>query len=1714
MADWRSGGSGGEKPGKPPRPAKPEPQAKPASSPPQQPAAGKAGGDWRGKAGSSATPAGTATGSTRSWTGAGPDAGPASGSTLARYAMIVVLFCVVTAAIGGFLWWLFARPGKAPLHVISVGRYDDPELVESPFGDSDRATLRGVNQANIEVFPREKTDNDNYLARLLAEGLIGSGGGGLKGGGPTSRIVTVYVNALALERENRLYLLPQSADVARMEPGAAASGAELKAVLAAVADSLRRSTTAWVVLDLHAAQEIFGHREIAWRDRLEEALQALEPEQRKRLVITLACDNGEQNWSSSELGTSFFGHFFRLGMAGEFVQRGKVVKVSTLAELRKTMDSEVVAAVAGRRFASQHPVWLAPEGFDWNLSVVGATRAEDVQPTPVPGIAARQGQLDQAWEQLLANRPQAWRWDPAAYAVAEARLVQLEQLALFASNGAFESALNEALSAIARIAGPIEAGQISWIEREQHQRFALPRRNWSHDYDALDELVARAEPPSFLQPPPATPDPAAPPGPDATVSANDRPVYVWKWLVRAAATGDRQSRAAVFRADVLGRAFQYAGTGPDSLEQNLLRLLLREVEWTAADESGAREESVASAILLFQQLQGLGTRPVPELAAWLEPALAPVESRFLRALDWLLAGSFDEAAREFQATRGLLQGLAAETVGPEAAMLARDAALRELPLQILHELRLYQFANESETAAIRGRLQKYSQLAVLNGVLQEQLAQPPIWPPAGLVSETGTKLEQGLQEARTLYREWVDEQCRVDRNAKLNPQTFRNLTIALANPLTPLQARGTLHTIAARFLGESVADWELGDRSNIAQPPQRSAAPALEEFLAGLPTAGDRDRWSRLLDGRTQEQIRTVFAEEVGQVAALEAAPAGGARNQLAAADSKSRWLLPALAGALSTQRELQLPAWPWSASQQRWRWEAAQYRLWQTRRLAQAGWGDNDLAVVTSPEQMLFWRLAESCRPESLLAGAAPIDALIPRFREDWSAPLRQTATLLGSLRPRFGKPGEEVDQGQERQRTGLEIGGEQWSAVSEVGIENQGKRMELREESGTVRTGLPMDLSVAERRYSGLSVDLKPWKEAAAGGRYPESVLRVRGNWTRSPVDWRLAVRERIQYQVQFEQQPQTAATVRVLPPTSPPVINVVLLLDCSDSMNIDVDRPFAEQDGAPVTGKVKLLELVKDQAGRLLEGLERVQLDRQADVNLCLMPFGLKKAPQGVTPFDPVRPQIFRSKLGPLTPEWKDGLEACIRKLEPEGATPLYDAMREACQLLQKQPGTSRLVFVLSDGVNDTRGEDGLSGTARNVMESVGECRVSVFHFDYFDQWIERALQQALEDPVKKKEIEEYYRIFPEQLPEYFQTQRNLELKLKEAGVGELIELGRSGDQFVYHRYEPSDFNAMVNDLEAAIPRLKVRVSGSNGFASEDPDQREFVITEGLPCDVTVTAEGPFFGSASRTLRVVGGETVRLTFDINGPQLRMPSFRDDHPEFEPAGSAPDRNARSGQLYLNPVGEQGGRWKYQFGFGESPATGDVFIQRPAFLVTELIEPDVGPKSGRRILLSDTGFLPGRHFPIAETASVQLQTQRHRVRMWHAATVPECVRRVPAWSERNDEEIAQDLQNALNELGCGDQELRLARAGNQWTVTLQRREAGGAGRPGGLFVICPSAVRSDRTYDLTRSEETHVFTLQPAADGSGAELWLTTVERLDAALDGNLQRYDSGPGG
>ncbi|MEZ6136901.1 MAG: hypothetical protein R3C53_18555 [Pirellulaceae bacterium] len=469
MSNWRESNSGGGKK-KQPKLKSPKP-VQLGNAPRPQPAGG-----WRGKSKGKVAAGTTSNTPARSWTGAAPGTEAMGGAAIRRWLIIGVLFVLASVLSIYFLREAFFKPRPLPMFVFSVGDHESsPELLENPFGNSQREQLQSINRVNLFAQAVTQSDNDNALASLSSptwiEKFESIRSKAIQPGGPSKRFACIYVcSYAAFTDDDQLVIYPQNTS-----PFGGPAGVKLEDLLASAASSVPRGTFAWVVLDLQLPPVIanLGDLDPQWESAARKAISQLDEDLQKRLLVTLPCGNGEQNWLAPEYSSSFFGFFFRQLLEGRSANTNILMPNLTIEKFREYLSDRVANDVSNRRFARQTPVWLPEENLEQRVSqlqVLTVGRQQD-EVLPKPNIEAAQlAVIDELWRGVSGKYSRAYRWDPLGYAKIESQLLALEEVALN-QPGSFSKAKQLVDLAIAELRIPEANLDVSLIEDVTRNRY-------------------------------------------------------------------------------------------------------------------------------------------------------------------------------------------------------------------------------------------------------------------------------------------------------------------------------------------------------------------------------------------------------------------------------------------------------------------------------------------------------------------------------------------------------------------------------------------------------------------------------------------------------------------------------------------------------------------------------------------------------------------------------------------------------------------------------------------------------------------------------------------------------------------------------------------------------------------------------------------------------------------------------------------------------------------------------------------------------------------------------------------------------------------------------------------------------------------------------------------------------------------------------------------
>lgn len=1653
MADWRDNNPK-ERKLQSPKPFKPK--AKTAT---------KENRGWKKKE-TASSGASRAPSSERNWTGGGPEPEMISNSFVKRWLAIIALFSVAMIGLGWFIYLTFLMPKPLPLVVLSVGKYEAAELAENAYGDAQRAKLGSTNSTNVRALIAEQFSNDNGLSGLanadwlqnfdqIKTKVIGAGG-------PGRRVVAFYISAYARfaasgKGAEQLRVLTQNdvfAATNSTEKLAKDAGVPLSVLLENIARSVASNHIAWVILDLRAPTVVsnLGDLNPPWETAAQAAFGSLPDNLADRLLVTLPAKNGQRNWLAPEYSSTFFGHYVTQLLAGKFAWKGVFKQELTFAEIRKLLGEKVEKEVTDRRYALQQPVWLPEPNFDaaarTQVVTMGPDQQEETSAAEI--VEGNFGHILDAWAKLsghMENPLRAYRWDPLGYSQAESQLLAMEEFAI--SGQAGFSSLKDRLLSTWSIQLPQVRLNVSVNEDLARERFFIGEQGTTKAAIDLARLQAAmlsqqaAESlPSFWRAPVADDEEPIVTTEDG-FSPETKALYVWEFLV-ACASRDNQTWRSVFTRERLKAAVEFVPSEQrDLLEIYLLRRLNLDLDWAVGDLD--RPPAIAAAISAFDALHKVGSQPEPEIAWWLRDQLQPIETECLLGIDALLAGQSLQASERLQRVTGQTVALAQACDAYSSAIAAAQDALHALPHLLSWSLKDFQIAADAKP--IENRLRKLGALADQTDRFYVLLGQKPN-PQHEELRSAGQQLRGELDRLLGDFATYVDS---VRNAAGNNSQTYQRARIALLTPFLDSEARTTLHRVSADFL-RSDNEEELDQGQETSMPTDRSFKAAADAFLSSIEV--NREQWQRYLDGDPRFGLESFFA--------TKDLPAASSpielRTELLAVEYWQRAFAtvfghtPSLQASLASS-ERDRYRWPWSAAWQRWMLSESARRVLQVERLATSAWGDGSFDGQSPAQSFFFAKLASRYAPSGQVRELPPLSKFASSFERSMAASIDSAAQRLQSQRAQFGSSRAETISG--NQSKPVEVLGEPWEAIACVylGTVNERKPWRPREPGAApARDDRAWDAYLArpEQRRTELVFAGQYWSDPA---QRQSATLALRGNYRTEVVPWQLQNLETSSVVLSMRQYPPAPTVVRVNPPKEKPKATVLLLLDCSDSMDKTVQ--FRREDNS--IGSAKLYGLVKEAATAVLEKFAEIHGD-EAEITLGYIPLG-----DGKDYFN--QPYVYKEtggfrKFAELDGGWASTIENAIRAQPSNGDTPLYNAISLALENVPSDTTQDAFIYVFTDGENyintGNKIREKYATDVQRALRSRTNASLNIYFFDYSDT--------------------------------------------SAAGLKQLEDLGAGFGRDRYRFYSSKEARDVTRESLASIERPWFEIRSADGDYSSGQKrlgERVTVPIAELPGSFEISVSGPL-GSAGARVPLYGGENLGFDFETGGsPRIEIEAFRRTGGELQTTEKAGGKLAAE-QLLLGIVDDQLGSSNSTLGFQLKFWNGSLtaITPRPNFVVAEASQSD--QRKPATFLLADHLFEPVS-FPEARLSKFPWPKQRPpvRLRVWASDADPEKIR-----SLKLEPEDAQDLTLGIATVSCRHAGDRLVATVDYGGKTPEADDR--------VVVICTQANAAEREFETVTLRETHQFFLPPSRANLPATLKLITVGELDLEVEAeNVTRFE-----
>jgi len=1698
MPSWRESDP---EPTKPVKPAKSSKPAKPATQPsPAQSALGRQT-DWRGRQKTPTVKSSSAGAhvSTKDWLASdSPEAGP-SRSTIRKWVIVSLLFTAFVATTTILIQQLFFKLPKLPLYAICVGEYPSvPELRENPFGNYQRKQVEAINQNYVLPYARTLNGNDHLLGLLKSKDWLSSlqlPADLVKLGRP---VTAYYINCFAKIDHDSIELYHQSSTPFVGGDSEARSSINLQTLLENLAGAAtkKKDQYLWVILDLQLPHTIsaLGDLSPRWRTAVENTLARVKsdnpdhPDWYDRLVVTIPANDGQNSWLAPEYSASFFSyHLFKLldtPQKDASLVRRILGSPLTLDEFQSNLNRRVSEDVASRRFAVQQPVWLPEENVQKfnSIGLVGGSQGS-FQSTAVGDLAPRSQQIQELWKKLdYEILRDAYRWDPVGYAKVESQLLALEEISQYQPDS-FAAASRDVEQSLGRLMSPTVVFGASLIEDAQRAEYF-----WANDHaeqligkTKIDSIINQGEPLPFWRKASDSHPETAPE--EMKLSDNEKLRLVWEAFSQAA-TNDSSSWTEVFQLDRLSKAMEYLELNyesdrPPPIEIYLLQRLRDDLDWQKADVGPIRAEACAKLIATFEILQTIATDPEPMLARWLLEPLRTAEADFLLGFDWLMAGGFQESIGKFNSCRTQLQILQVQAENVAVGIESAQETLWIAPHALAWLLREYQFSEDTQSLdrdlgelgqAVHDSMFLYKQMSLAD----RQLSQ--------LVVE-GAAMRNRLATLQQKFHSYVESKTDFPSTsaASRSSQTYRRNRIALMCPLLTLGQRTRLHQNVAAYLGDVGSGSSAAAEFSLTE--QRALDAAVQTFLRPLNAANSDQRlhalWSLLASG----DLRYGLLEQMSGFEPALTSDDSTMRRTLLEAELWLRVMsfvigdTPTLQAKTDSQN-----SWPFSAACLRWKLAETERCVWQVARMAEAGWGHGSIPSSDDPNRFYFGQLGGRYLSQTPNLANAAASERAEQLLRNGQKRLVERAQSLNRLSVRFGNERQTIGDS-DTVAAPIVVTGSSWKAVAAAYLGNRGQLLpwQLRYPEDRV-LAIPLDMaSETTEKYKDFSTN---W----ASGK-PIGNLAVRGNYRIGPIEWRSEAAPYIGMELKKEL--KSDAEIYVDAAGDAPVMNVVLLLDCSNSMRLIVDAMVETEAGSAGRSQIPLFDQVALNVKRVINELAQAHDRREADIQVCLIPFGIGHYKSLKSGFLKEFLSEQRVTAKPTPPgEWghfyasksflalnEDGrlqLERVIDELAGENKvdTPLYDAVREACARIRRKQGESSSavsqILVFSDGVhyvNERSPYDGVTTPAMLLQDvSAAQTKLNIFYYNHFKAWVRKS-------PQNKNE-------------EFWQGVEN-------RGVRELEDLNVQSEQIDF--VKSSDAAELVRESLETIPRTNVQVvslqsnvpgpitveSSRTGFQARIPSSL-------LPGTFEITSTGTR-GGAKQRVDLVGGERIELRLSSRGSrEFGFPAF---DPDISQSGwRAPTQRQRSGGGFLGNVWFSPD-WSRPLSFvwmtrhQEHPKK---FTTRPK-LVVGMISNSM-ETTLRPFLLADSYFEPGNHYPKLRFATTpwsdQTKLTKAQLTLWASDDLP---------GELRVEKIPQDaLENGVAHEKA---EITWKRSGSNLTVDVHY------GQPPSLedrlVVLCPRAESASRKLYTETSDENYVFTWTADPPAEPVDLLIMTIGQL-----------------
>lgn len=887
-------------------------------------------------------------------------------------------------------------------------------------------------------------------------------------------------------------------------------------LLERIANRTATGSLALVVLDLKPPTVVtnLGDLEFPKAD-LENAFDSLSDAQKNKLCVCLPCDSGQESWYAPEYKSSVFAHFFWKGISSGFDNSDRKW---TLGEFKSSLQKQVSQWVAQHRFAQQTPTFLMSDITMKNedtLLLVETTGGES-KPQSSENVrtllTTRYQSLEGLWDDY-ASLQHCLYSNPLQYATIESGLIQMEDLAEYASDKA-------------------------WTEFEGRVKEVIEELNKSSKFDRRVSLVEARQHRKFLNDSSAFSD-----------SSYDECLKVWNRLEDIARNKDQGKWSEAFKKSSLQEAIRECMLDPKRVPTEWLEVrLLKLIHESMGDKSDGQKsaEAIAGLIRMSSNLSSIAFDPCVELSSWNRENCSEFEYRFAESFDHFFANEWDTCITKLATMQKDFDLFSEKCKLLKSAMRTRNEALWLVPHLLAAQLRMSRHVVSEE-----GKIPEVEEIGKL---LQDAIALRDLLSDeqASIEEKLKSEAETKLAKLKSKLTETFSEVVRKEEDAETLPIS----RIALRWPLLSLDIRKSLHSRLATLYGAPKDD----NASSVSNQTNWSS-------LTPRQVGSDFRRKLRLkvsnLEASGGYYDRIVFNDPRYSVAEIEKnkskSQAEPSTRQMIYQETYRTRMVANAFGQRAITKDLATKFWPWNSPDQMQAVNTASYNLLQTQRLCISRWGDSDL---DNPKLQKLYFERMLTEKGSITKPFLPIVQMLPGFDQARSVLVELEKLQADAL----NRASQEVNglgvaaslfppkQSDEVSPISLTIEPSDWTAYATLSIhrENSSERIPFTESSPSSSMGYPLsNTKPAEEIPKKLDPNL-------VGSQLR---LSVRGHFRKCDLLPADAVDS---FEIESKS-PTLPSTVLVTASNAEP-ITLWILLDCSGSMeheNIFKDAKSVAED-----------------------------------------------------------------------------------------------------------------------------------------------------------------------------------------------------------------------------------------------------------------------------------------------------------------------------------------------------------------------------------------------------------------------------------------------------------------------------------------------------------------------------------------------------------------------